>query len=231
MPRKFLKRKLKKTKDAKQDRQIRVLSRRIGVPEYKYSGAIQDITQTSNTCIIYGITDGIAQGTDGSTRIGDQISVKRISCKFYGFNNNNAETVSNWVRFVLFWDDVYQGTDPTPGNILQAYVTTDHSLTNLLTDINSDRFKMPFEGTSGKTKAYRIIKDWRMMLPSITTSGSVGLKFIHKVFNYKYGQPVQFSASNQRMGRLTLAVFPGGDQTSGSNPYWGFDISTYYTDD
>lgn len=85
-------------------------------PEMKYFDT-GNSTVYSNSGAVIQLSD-IAQGLTNSTRIGDSVTIKHLTFKWYV--QGNSQNPCNAARLILFVDKYNQGTDPTPGDVLQT---------------------------------------------------------------------------------------------------------------
>jgi len=229
----------KKSKDAKQDKALKRLTRVVKriEPEVKYytrldghSGAYQGDT---NALQNLDFTGGITQGTDNAQRIGNKIQIRRIQFRAMAVMNSATVTNGNWMRFILYQMKIYNGSAALNSELLLTASTLDGKNQSACSVVNP---AFCTQKLYGKNQPIRILYDKTIMFGSnVGGAGVVGfggqtnhIVSYDKV--YKVPLQVQYDSATAENGQVFLAVFPGNDTTAGSNVDWTLNATVFYTD-
>jgi len=217
--------KSKKAIDKTQDKRITRLENLV-VPEYKYSFSTESYQRNTNALDAVELINP-TRGTSFNERVGDQISVKKITfdCRVY----QDSGYSGNWVRFIM----VQQGTYAQALNIdklLYNYdltnKTDDNAWARIDPDVNSVQFHRDI-------KKNRILMDKTVfvgtyILGSNTADSSMKTYSWSKVF--KKPLQVYYENSNLSTGALYLYILPGNSTTNTNNPQYSWMVNIDWFD-
>jgi len=98
-------------------------------PEIKNADVAIAMTPVSATPTIESLTDAIAEGTTGVTRVGQKILLKSLDCIF-DVRATTSNTQASFADIILVWDKQPNAAIPTVGSIFVS-PTTNLTYTNL----------------------------------------------------------------------------------------------------
>lgn len=217
--------KSKKAVDKTQDKRLTRLENLV-VPEYKYSFATESYERNTNALQSVGLINP-TRGTSFNERVGDQISVKKITfnCRVYSDSGYSG----NWVRFII----LQHGTYSQPLSIDKLLYNND--LTDKEDDtawvrIDPDVNSVQFHRDNKKNK---VIMD-KTLFVGTYIGGSNTVDGSTKTYNWSkvFTKPLQiyYDGSNLSTGALYLYICPGNSTTAANNPQYSYMVNIDWFD-
>lgn len=183
MPKFRIRRSGRKSKDAKQDRQIKEVRKLVGVPQCYFwqtnlSGGLVPVAPSWATGPL------LVQGTAQSTRLGDQVRI--IGFEYRGsFHNQATAGEEEIVRFMVVLDHQTEAVTPTFGEIITDSTT---AIRSIYSPFQPGNVSYPGDPSPHKGKAYRIMYEttFRLSAESVADAQAIrpdgaypNSKFIH----------------------------------------------------
>lgn len=232
--------------DRKQNKAIRMLKNLVK-PEWKnhvarYEGQANcvPIQPTLANIMQADHISAIAQGTSGSTRVGNSIQVRRIAIRGSCLNPGELTNQLQFVRIMIIQDLRYNGTAVTGAEMLTSYSVTDADMQNAYSQPNYNFVAHKQFNRGGRIK---VLLDKTIYLDS--DSGVVHTsvpdtayayiathrqKQFHWSKTFKKPLTVSYEGANYEAGQLFVCTFAGSDATGNDDPYLSWQTHIMFTD-
>lgn len=215
----------KKTKDAKQDKEIRHLKKMVGKPEVKYVDFVYS-QATMNTTGDVEVMNICAQGTEPYQRIGNQIKCIFLTMRGYIIQGPTAAT-DRIIRFQILWDKAPRGAEPAMyGNTGSGVQAINNN------SANGGTIPEVFNPISQEWRdRFKVIKDKliKVQMNDTGTTSKIPIKF-----HMRLNRVTRFNDDTANINSLTtnaLYFAISADSVATQAPQFALASRVYYIDD